>query len=337
MLTYLAVQPQKRQGFALSYIEVRGVNKYFTVRKKRSRGALFREKETVHALKDLSLDIEQGELVGYIGPNGAGKSTTVKILSGILTPEEGTVTVGGRVPWVSRKNHVRRIGVVFGQRSQLWWDVPIQDSFSLLRDIYRVPDGAYQKRLGELTEALQLGDLLRTPLRLCSLGQRMRAELCGSLLHSPELLFLDEPTIGLDAVSKLALRDFLRWENGQRGTTILLTTHDMEDITALSSRVMVLGHGRLLYDGAMRDLLARYDTQRTAAVRYETPVELSGLPAGCQVARQGETFLVTYSPQAVAAGEVLERLRLAGPIAELTIQPQSVDHLIARMYREMEL
>ena len=204
----------------MRYITVDGLNKRFTVRKKREKG-LLREKTVIHALQDVSFTVEQGELVGYIGPNGAGKSTTVKILSGILTPESGRVTVGGRVPWKERQEHVRHIGVVFGQRSQLWWDVPILDSYSLLKDIYRVPESEYQRRLSQLTEALQLGDLLRTPLRLLSLGQRMRAELCGSLLHGPELLFLDEPTIGLDAVSKLALRDFLKEENARNGTTVL--------------------------------------------------------------------------------------------------------------------
>ena len=163
--------------------------------------------------------------------------------------------------------------MVFGQRTQLWWDVPLLDSFSLLRDIYRVPQDHYQRRLNELAEALQLEDLLRTPLRLLSLGQRMRAELCGSLLHSPELLFLDEPTIGLDAVSKLALRDFLLWENRERGTTILLTTHDMEDIAALCSRVMVLGHGSKLYDGGLNDLLSKYDTRRTVQVEEHQNID----------------------------------------------------------------
>ena len=242
----------------MSYIHVQDLSKRFTVRKKREKGAILREKESVQALRDVSFDIEQGELIGYIGPNGAGKSTTVKILSGIMTPDGGEALVGGQVPWKDRKTYVRRIGVVFGQRMQLWWDVPILDSYSLLKDIYRVPEEAYRKRLDELAEALQLGPLLRTPLRLLSLGQRMRAELCGSLLHCPELLFLDEPTIGLDAVSKLALRDFLRWENREHRTTILLTTHDMEDIAALCPRVMVLGHGSKLFDGALEDLYARY-------------------------------------------------------------------------------
>ena len=197
----------------MSYIEVNGLKKTFTVRKKREKGKLFRDRQTVEALKGISFSVEKGELVGYIGPNGAGKSTTVKILSGILTPDGGEATVGGRIPWRERTEYVRHIGVVFGQRSQLWWDVPIIDSFSLLKDIYRLSETDYRQRLGELKEALQLEEFMRTPLRLLSLGQRMRAELCGSLLHRPELLFLDEPTIGLDAVSKLALRDFLKWEN----------------------------------------------------------------------------------------------------------------------------
>ena len=206
----------------MSFIHVHNLEKRFVVRKKRENGVLLREKEIKHALNGVSFDVEQGELVGYIGPNGAGKSTTVKILSGILTPDGGEALVGGQVPWKNRKNYVRRIGVVFGQRMQLWWDVPILDSYSLLKDIYRIPQDAYKCRLSELIEALSLGDLLHTPLRQMSLGQRMRAELCGSLLHRPEILFLDEPTIGLDAVSKIALRDFLLWENREHRTTIML-------------------------------------------------------------------------------------------------------------------
>ena len=253
----------------MSYIEVKGIRKDFYVRKKRKKGEIFREKETVHALNDVSFSVDKGELVGYIGPNGAGKSTTVKILSGILTPDGGEATVGGIVPWKERRKHVKNIGVVFGQRSQLWWDVPIIDSYSLLKDIYRIPAGDYDSRLKELSQALQLEPLMRTPLRLLSLGQRMRAELCGSLLHRPELLFLDEPTIGLDAVSKLSLRDFLKWENKEYGTTIMLTTHDMEDIAALCSRVMVLGHGQKLFDGKLQDLMENCDTASIAAVYKE--------------------------------------------------------------------
>ena len=321
----------------MSYIRVDHLRKTFTVRKKREKGRFLREKDTVPALQDVSFQIARGELVGYIGPNGAGKSTTVKILSGIMTPDSGQVLVDGRVPWESRKEHVRNIGVVFGQRMQLWWDVPLLDSYALLKEIYRVPDADYRSRLSELTEALQLGDLLRTPLRLLSLGQRMRAELCGSLLHRPGLLFLDEPTIGLDAVSKLALRDFLRWENRQYGTTVLLTTHDMEDIAALCSRVMVLGRGQKLYDGDLPSLLSRYDTSRTVTVRYENPETEPALPQEISLGREGEAVRVIYSPQSFPTPDMLSALQQAGPIREMTIQPRNIDELIASMYREMDL
>ena len=321
----------------MSYISVQGLCKHFDVRQKREKGSLLRKKERVQALQDVSFDVEQGELVGYIGPNGAGKSTTVKILSGIMVPDSGTVSVGGLTPWENRKEHVRRIGVVFGQRMQLWWDVPIADSYDLLKDIYRIPDSEYRQRLDELTGALDLGGIIRTPLRQLSLGQRMRAELCGSLLHRPGLLYLDEPTIGLDAVSKLALRDFLRWENREYGTTILLTTHDMEDIAALCSRVMVLGHGRMRYDGELPALLARYDTSRTVTVRFEDPKAEPELPAGTLLTREGDLVKVVYSPQELPTPELVARLQQTGQIREMTIQPQNIDHMIATMYREMDL
>ena len=321
----------------MSYIQVDHLQKTFTVRKKREKGRLLREKETITALRDLSFQIEKGELVGYIGPNGAGKSTTVKILSGILTPDSGEVRVDGRIPWAERREHVRNIGVVFGQRMQLWWDVPILDSYSLLREIYRIPEADYRTRLDELAGALQLEELLRTPLRQLSLGQRMRAELCGSLLHRPGLLYLDEPTIGLDAVSKLALRDFLRWENREHRTTILLTTHDMEDIAALCSRVMVLGHGKKLYDGELPTLLARYDTARTVTVRFEDPDAEPKLPEGASLSREGELVKVAYAPQQIPTPELVALLQQTGTIREMTIQPQNIDVLIASMYREMDL
>ena len=217
--------------------------------------ALFRrEYETVHALRDVSFTINDGEMVGYIGPNGAGKSSTIKILSGILTPDSGTVLVDGRIPYKNRKEHVSRIGVVFGQRSQLWWDVPVIDSFELLKDIYSIPDTQYKDSLEELTELLNLGEILRTPARQLSLGQRMRCEIAASLLHRPKILFLDEPTIGLDAVSKLAVRDFIRKQNLAHGTTVILTTHDMQDIEALASRIILIGKGQILMDGTLEDI-----------------------------------------------------------------------------------
>lgn len=223
--------------------------------------ALFhREYEEVHALRNVSFTIGDGEMVGYIGPNGAGKSSTIKILSGILTPDSGRVTVdgrllfGGKSPQYSRIEHVSQIGVVFGQRTQLWWDVPVIDSFELLKDIYSVSDPVYRENLEELTELLHLEELLRTPARQLSLGQRMRCEIAASLLHSPRILFLDEPTIGLDAVSKLAVRDFIKRQNRIHGTTVILTTHDMQDIEALTKRIILIGKGRILMDGTLEDI-----------------------------------------------------------------------------------
>ncbi|MBQ3795740.1 MAG: ATP-binding cassette domain-containing protein [Butyrivibrio sp.] len=321
----------------MSYIEVNDLKKDFIVKKKREKGRLLREKETVRALKCVSFSVDKGELVGYIGPNGAGKSTTVKILSGILTPDGGEVKVGGIVPWKDRKTHVKNIGVVFGQRSQLWWDVPIIDSYSLLKDIYRIPQGDYEARLKELAEALQLEPIMRTPLRLLSLGQRMRAELCGSLLHRPELLFLDEPTIGLDAVSKLALRDFLKWENKEYGTTIMLTTHDMEDIAALCSRVMVLGHGKKLFDGKLQELLERYDTVRNVQIKYDGAVTDLRLPNGVTCRQTEDGISLSYNPSDLPTSKLLGILQDAGKISELTLQPENTDHLIAAMYKELDL
>lgn len=217
--------------------------------------ALFRRKvEIIHALSDVSFTIGDGEMVGYIGPNGAGKSSTIKILSGILTPESGSCLVDGRIPWKDRKEHVRQIGVVFGQRSQLWWDVPVIDSFELLKDIYSISPAVYRHNMEELTELLHLQELLRMPTRQLSLGQRMRCEIAASLLHSPKILFLDEPTIGLDAVSKLAVREFILRLNQTHKTTVILTTHDMQDIEALTKRIILIGRGRVLMDGTLEDM-----------------------------------------------------------------------------------
>ena len=241
-------------------IEVSHLRKTFRVARRgagfsQAVKALFhREYEEIPALDDVSFTIGDGEMVGYIGPNGAGKSSTIKVLSGILTPDSGSCLIDGRTPWKERTAHVRDIGVVFGQRTQLWWDVPVADSFDLLKEIYSIDEGTYRNNVGELTELLGLEQLLRTPARQLSLGQRMRCEIAASLLHSPRILFLDEPTIGLDAVSKLAVREFILRLNRERGTTVLLTTHDMQDIEALASRVLLIGRGKILLDGTVEDI-----------------------------------------------------------------------------------
>ncbi len=239
--------------------------------KEAARSFFRRETETVTALDHVSFTIHDGETVGYIGPNGAGKSTTVKILSGILTPDSGECLVDGRVPWKNRIRHVAQIGVVFGQRSQLWWDVPVIDSFELLRDIYSIPSDTYRANLDEMTELLGLSEILRTPTRQLSLGQRMRCELAASLLHSPKILFLDEPTIGLDAVSKIAVREFIVKRNHAHGTTVILTTHDMQDIEAITRRIILIGKGKILLDGGLDELRrGGEDIDHTVAELYRS-------------------------------------------------------------------
>lgn len=241
-------------------IELKNINKSFRVSKRDSGmnkafKALFkREYETINALSDISFSIEEGEIVGYIGPNGAGKSTTIKIMSGILTPDSGYCIINGRTPWKERINHVRNIGVVFGQRSQLWWDVPVVDSFELLKDIYKISDSKFKSNVKILVEMLNIEDIIKIPARQLSLGQRMRCEIAASLLHDPKILFLDEPTIGLDAVSKIAVRNFIKEINYEKKTTVILTTHDMQDIEALASRIILIGKGRVLQDGSLEDL-----------------------------------------------------------------------------------
>ncbi len=222
--------------------------------------ALFHQKyEEILALNDVSFTIQDGEMVGYIGPNGAGKSSTIKILSGILTIDSGTVLVNGKIPYKDRIEYVREIGVVFGQRSQLWWDVPVIDSFELLKDIYSISNKQYKQNLEELTELLNLSELLRSPARQLSLGQRMRCEIAASLLHCPRILFLDEPTIGLDAVSKLAVRDFILKQNQIHGTTVILTTHDMQDIEALTNRIILIGKGKILMDTTIENIKNKHN------------------------------------------------------------------------------
>ncbi|MDM0066585.1 ABC transporter ATP-binding protein [Variovorax sp. J31P207] len=241
------------------------------------RGLLQRRHRTVEALSGVSFALERGELLGFIGPNGAGKSTTIKILAGILRPDSGRVEVAGRDPFADREQHVGRIGVVFGQRTQLWWDLPVGEGFDLLRDIYRVDAARYRRTRDELVALLRLERVLDQPVRQLSLGQRMRAEIAAALLHEPDLLFLDEPTIGLDAPSKLAVRDFVRRANRERGTTVLLTTHDMHDIEALAERVIVIGHGRVLADSPVEALRAQVVAARSAAQSPGEDIPLEAL------------------------------------------------------------
>ena len=256
-------------------IEFHDICKSYRVAKRESgfgnavKSVFKREYSIINAIDNISFSIGDGEMVGYIGPNGAGKSTTIKILSGILTPDSGTCLVNGQVPWKDRKEYVRQIGVVFGQRSQLWWDIPVMDSFELLQAIYSIPASKYRSKLDELTQLLNLEELLKTPTRQLSLGQRMRCEIAASLLHEPKLLFLDEPTIGLDAMSKIAVRDFIKKMNEEHKTTVILTTHDMQDIEAITNRVILIGKGQKLLDGTLEDLRLEAESVESKSLNEE--------------------------------------------------------------------
>lgn len=298
------------------------------------RGLVRRRYRTVRALDGISFTVEPGELVGYIGPNGAGKSTTVKVMSGILVPDSGICTVLGHVPWRERIETVARIGVVFGQRTQLWWDLPVVESFQLLRDIYRVPSAAHRATLDELTSLLDLEPLLDVPVRQLSLGQRMRCDLAASLLHSPELLFLDEPTIGLDAVAKLAVREFVRRLNRDRGVTVILTTHDMDDIEELCSRVMVIGDGRILSDGPLEVLRASVTRERWLIVDLVNPNEQIDDPDAELIRRDGERVYLRFDPAHIAPATLISRVTAKHAIRDLFVQDPPIEEIVARLYSE---
>ena len=287
---------------------------------------------TVDALAGISFTVERGELVGYIGPNGAGKSTTVKLLSGILVPDSGRLEVLGRVPWKERIAYVRRIGVVFGQRTQLWWDLPARDSFDLLRDIYGVAEADYRRTLDELVTTLDLGPLLDVPVRQLSLGQRMRCDLAAALVHAPDILFLDEPTIGLDAISKLAVRRFIRRINAERALTVILTTHDMDDIESLCSRVMVLAHGRLLSDGPLDALRAQVTHDRWLIVDLaDAAVDLVD-PAAEVIRKEGDRVTLRFDPTTTSTAELVGRISARYPVRDLFVQNPPIEEIIARVY-----
>lgn len=323
-------------------IELRNVSKTYKIARreagfKAAAKALFNKKYTyLKALDEISFSIGDGEMVGYIGPNGAGKSSTVKVMSGILTPDSGECTINGLTPWKSRKEHVKNIGVVFGQRSQLWWDVPVIDSFELIRDIYTIPENAYRKNLTELTELLDLSDILRTPARQLSLGQRMRCEISASLLHSPKILFLDEPTIGLDAVSKIAVRDFIRTVNRERKTTVILTTHDMQDIEALTERILLIGKGRILLDGTLNELKNRNGNYKTITAQFMggSFAEAEGIHVK-EMLNGRAVFVVDTS--LVDVSEAIRNITASAEITDLSVEGTSTEEMVVSLYKEFKI
>lgn len=292
-----------------------------------------RHYETKVALDNVSFEISEGELVGYIGPNGAGKSTTVKILSGILVPEAGEVKVFGKTPWNHRMEIVREIGVVFGQRTQLWWDLQVIESFRLLKSIYGISESCYKTTLDTLVESLELSELLHVPVRLLSLGQRMRCDIAASLLHSPKILFLDEPTIGLDAVSKLAVRDFIRKLNQEKKVTILLTTHDMDDIEALCQRVLVLSEGKIFFDGKLQNLRKQVLPERRLVVDLLQAQERIEEPDAQVIRSEGHRVFLSFDPSKTPASELISRICRKHAVADLFVENPPIEEMIAKLYR----
>lgn len=325
-------------------IDVKDLRKDFRVQKNREglSGALKdlfkREYREVRAVKDISFQIPQGEICGYIGENGAGKSTTIKMLTGILVPTAGSLKVNGYVPYKDREKFVNGIGVVFGQRSQLWWDIGVIESFQLLRKVYGVSEQDFKKRLDNLVERLQLGDLLNRPVRKLSLGQRMRCELVASLLHNPSILFLDEPTIGLDIVVKTEIRDFLMQMNKEEGTTILLTTHDLQDIEALCSRVIMLDDGRIIYDGGLDELKTRWSKGREIQFQFaaQTPVtKLQQLTEGLAVewTMENDVTAKLFVPHEVNVSEAMARVVSGADIRDIKIFETNTDEIVRGIYQ----
>ena len=310
-------------------IDVQDLERTFVVRKR--AGALRRVNTTVSAVHDLTFSVGAGEMVGYIGPNGAGKSTTIKMLTGILVPTSGRVTVAGLDPRRDRIELARRIGVVFGQRSTLWWDLPLRDSFDLLQKIYRTDPARHRENLDRFLELLDLHDLLDTPVRQLSLGQRMRGDIVAALLHDPEILYLDEPTIGLDVISKGRLREFLRALNAERGTTLLLTTHDLKDIEALCDRVIVIDHGTGVYDGDLAGLHQRGGSTRTLVVDLvdeAPPISVAGATTGrVEGPRQWLSF-----PADASAAPLVAAVAAAYDVADLSIQEPDIEDVIRELY-----
>ncbi len=320
-------------------IELKNIRKTFRVPKRESgfaqaaRSLFHREYTEIHALDGVSFTVPDGQTVGYIGPNGAGKSSTVKIMSGILTPDSGECRIDGLCPWQDRKKHTKNIGVVFGQRSQLWWDVPVADSFALLRDIYGIEQGRFRKTADELTERLELQDILKTPARMLSLGQRMRCEIAASLLHEPKLLFLDEPTIGLDAVSKIAVRSFLKTLREEKKTTIILTTHDMADIEALAERILLIGKGRILLDGSFQELKRRHGSKKQLSVSVSggTVPQQKGL---LLLEKQPGLWKFEVDTDVLPVSSAIQTLSDCSAIQDLSVSDTSMETLVVSLYQE---
>ncbi len=324
----------------MSIIEVNGLQKEFLIAKRETgfmgalRSLVKREFIKKEAVKDISFTIEKGEMVGYIGPNGAGKSTTIKMLTGILVPSAGNVLVNGIIPYENRQENAKNIGVVFGQRTQLWWDLPTIESFELLKAIYRVPDQRYKENMDIFKEILGLDEFLNTPVRQLSLGQRMRADIGASLLHDPPILFLDEPTIGLDVVAKEKMRTFIQEINRERNVTVILTTHDMEDIEKLCKRMVLIDHGQKVYDGEILAVKERFGKMRTLVVDLEEAQKPLYVSGGEICKQEGNRRWIRFNRDEISASELITQISQTHNITDLTVEEPDIESIISRIYQE---
>ncbi len=326
-------------------INADGLSRHFTVGRRRAellgslRGLADRGGTEVRAVDDVSFSVQSGEMVGYLGPNGAGKSTTIKMLTGILVPSSGSATVAGLTPWADRRALAARIGVVFGQRTQLWWDLPLIDSLELIRHIYRLPADRHARMLAEMREVLDLDGFLETPVRQLSLGQRMRGDLAAAMLHEPPILYLDEPTIGLDVVAKARVRDFLAEINRQRGVTVMLTTHDLADVEQLCSRLIIIDGGRLIFDGSLTEIKRRFGAFRTLVIDVDREAaaavgKLSAiLPPGATIDRaEGPRCWIRFDSRICSAAALIGAIVADQPVRDLTIEEPAIEQIVRDIY-----
>ena len=328
----------------MDIIQVKDLSKEYKIVRRDSgiknafKSFIKREYRIVRAVDKVSFSIKKGEIVWYIGPNGAGKSTTIKMLSGILKPDEGIINIMGMDPTVDRIKYVKEIGVVFGQKSQLWWDIPAEDSFDLLKDIYKIPDDEYEKNKQELVKILHLEEIIKSPVRQLSLGERMKCELVASLLHSPKILFLDEPTIGLDAISKVIVRDFIKKINKLKKITVILTTHDMADIESLTDRLIMIGHGKKLYDGSVKDIKKKYSNEKIVEVIYEGILKDKIVNDKIDILEETQGLIrMKIDTRKIMVSDIVRKYSEVCEIKDINVIETGIDDIIYKLYKEYQV
>lgn len=331
----------------MNIIEVKNVSKTFTIHKKGSgfmgavKGLFKREKEHIKAVQDISFNIKKGEIIGYIGANGAGKSTTIKMMTGVLTPSGGEIKVNGLIPHEHRIENARHIGVVFGQRTQLWWDLPLEETFTILKEIYNIPDERYNERLKFLVELLEIEPFIKQPVRTLSLGQRMRADLAASMLHSPEILYLDEPTIGLDVMVKERIRQAIKALNREFNVTVVLTTHDMSDIQELASRIMIIEKGEIIYDGSKEAINQQFGNNRQLGLKLNAPSEkdikcietyVKNIDDAAYCRVEDDELKITFDQDVIAVADILSFVMKQVNVLDFSLQDQNIEEIVKKLY-----